>query len=91
VIIFILDCVLVSDLLYAYKPKYKDIMSPEGIAYFGIGHYSVPPINYDSTQHPSGLYSLKNQVRISEQAKHYGLDVIRFKHIWGVNIHLRGP
>jgi len=42
VIIFIVDCVLVVDLLYAYKPKYNDIFSPGGIAYFSIGHYSSP-------------------------------------------------
>ena len=47
-IIFILDSVLVSDLLYAYKQKCKDILSPGGIAYFGIGHFSVPRIWYDS-------------------------------------------
>jgi len=63
VIIFIRECVLVSDLLYTYKPKYKDILSPGGIVYLSIGHYSVPRINYDSMQDPSGL---KNQVKRSE-------------------------
>jgi len=64
VIIFILDCVLVSDLLYAYKLKYKDtcILSTGGIAYFGIGHYSVLQLNYDSMKHSSELCGLKNQV-----------------------------
>ena len=55
VILFILNCILLSDLLYAYKLKDKDMLRPGGIAYFGIGHYSVPKINYDSTQHPNGL------------------------------------
>ena len=52
-IIFILDCVLVSDLLYAYKLKYKDMLSPREIAYFSNCHYSVPRMNYDRTQDPS--------------------------------------
>ena len=64
-IIFILDCVLVCDLLYAYKPKYKDIIIvPSKNCQFR--HYSVPRINYDSMQHPSGMCGLKNQVKRSE-------------------------
>ena len=63
-------------------------MSPRGIAYFGIGNYSVTRKHYDSTQHPSGLCGLKNQVKKSEQAKHCGLDAIRFRHIQGIKFIL---
>ena len=68
VTIFTLDCVLVSDLLYGYKPKYKDIYivpRSRGIVYFSIGHYSVPGINYDNMQYPGGRCVLKNKVNIS--------------------------
>jgi len=79
VTIFILYCVLIRDLLYAYKPRYK-----EELPISALGVIVFPWINYDSTQYPSGLCGLKNQVTRSEYAKHCGFDAIIFRHIWGI-------